>query len=273
MAVISQATANMEFPLQIKRQYAAPIDTTSVFSALEGAGGAKEYAQSGATAYVGQIIVVVNQAENTATAYVISDTTGTLTEVGAATLGDDKSISLTDGTLSLKNFGVQYYKFVPATEEGGQATYELTQGFKAGLEPKVRLLESGGYELAWYEPNPTTVEGLLGDDKSISLTDGTLSLKNFGVQYYKFVPATEEGGQATYELTQGFKAGLEPKVRLLESGGYELAWYEPNPTTVEGLQSAVTALQGSVSTLEQNVYTKTEIDNKLDNIPEWKGIE
>ena len=197
MAVISQATANMEFPLQIKRQYAAPIDTTSVFSALEGAGGAKEYAQSGATAYVGQIIVVVNQAENTATAYVISDTTGTLTEVGAATLGDDKSISLTDGTLSLKNFGVQYYKFVPA----------------------------------------------------------------------------EEGGQATYELTQGFKAGLEPKVRLLESGGYELAWYEPNPTTVEGLQSAVTALQGSVSTLEQNVYTKTEINNKLDNIPEWKGIE
>ena len=193
MANISKTNSMMEFPLQIKRQYAAPIDTTSVFYDLA---SAQTYAQSGATAYVGQQLVVVNETEGTAKAYVISNTSGDLTEVGSATLGDDKSISLVDGTLSLKNFGVQYYKFIPATE------------------------------------------------------------------------STE----STYKLTTGFKAGLEPKVRLLESGGYEIAWYEPNPTTVEGLQSAVTALQGSVSTLENNVYTKAEIDDKLGKIPEWGEI-
>lgn len=193
MANISKTNSMMEFPLQIKRQYAAPIDTTSVFYDLE---SAQTYAQSGATAYVGQQLVVVDETEGTAKAYVISNTSGDLTEVGSATLGDDKSISLVDGTLSLKNFGVQYYKFIPDTE------------------------------------------------------------------------STE----STYELTTGFKAGLEPKVRLLESGGYEIAWYEPNPTTVEGLQSAITALQGSVSTLENNVYTKTEIDDKLSKIPEWGEI-
>lgn len=194
MANISKTNSMMEFPLQIKRQYAAPIDTTSVFYDLA---SAQTYAASGATAYVGQQLVVVDESAGTAKAYVISNVAGTLTEVGSATLGDDKSISLVDGTLSLKSFGVQYYKFIPATE----------------------LTES------------------------------------------------------TYELTVGFKAGLEPKVRLLESGGYEIAWYEPNPTTVEGLQSAVTALQGSVSTLENNVYTKTEIDNKLSEIPTWGTIE
>lgn len=194
MANISKTNSMMEFPLQIKRQYAAPIDTTSVFYDLA---SAQTYAASGATAYVGQQLVVVDESAGTAKAYVISNVAGTLTEVGSATLGDDKSISLVDGTLSLKSFGVQYYKFIPATE------------------------------------------------------------------------STE----STYELTVGFKAGLEPKVRLLESGGYEIAWYEPNPTTVEGLQSAVTALQGSVSTLENNVYTKTEIDNKLSEIPTWGTIE
>lgn len=195
MANISKTNSMMEFPLQIKRQYAAPIDTTSVFYDLA---SAQTYAASGATAYVGQQLVVVDESAGTAKAYVISNVAGTLTEVGSATLGDDKSISL---------------------------------------------------------------------------VDGTLSLKSFGVQYYKFVPATEESTESTYELTVGFKAGLEPKVRLLESGGYEIAWYEPNPTTVEGLQSAVTALQGSVSTLENNVYTKTEIDNKLSEIPTWGTIE
>lgn len=195
MANISKTNSMMEFPLQIKRQYAAPIDTTSVFYDLA---SAQTYAASGATAYVGQQLVVVDESAGTAKAYVISNVAGTLTEVGSATLGDDKSISL---------------------------------------------------------------------------IDGTLSLKSFGVQYYKFVPATEESTESTYELTVGFKAGLEPKVRLLESGGYEIAWYEPNPTTVEGLQSAVTALQGSVSTLENNVYTKTEIDNKLSEIPTWGTIE
>lgn len=96
--------------------------------------------------------------------YSIIDTAGTLQEVGSATMGDDASIVLTNSTLSLKNWGARYYRWV-AGAEGAEGHYELqevdeTHPWKAGLEPKVALTNGGALELAWYEPNPITVEGL-----------------------------------------------------------------------------------------------------------------
>lgn len=57
MASINRNNKNMEFPLQIKRQYAAPLDTNSVFYSLAEAQG---YASSSPLSYVGQVISVVN---------------------------------------------------------------------------------------------------------------------------------------------------------------------------------------------------------------------
>ena len=79
MAVIKKDNSYMEFPLQISRQYGAPIDKYSVFYDLQ---SAKTYATTNPLAYVGQIITVVDESNSSAVAYLIKDTAGNLEEVG-----------------------------------------------------------------------------------------------------------------------------------------------------------------------------------------------
>lgn len=167
MAVIKKDYNKMALPLSIERANPISLDSTAVwydFSAMV------EYAQSGATAYVGQVLAYVNEADNTAKAYIIADAAGTLTEVGAATLGDDKTITLEEGTLALKNWGKEYYRWVDAVGEEGKEGYvaghhekqvvDAEHPWIAGLEPKAVAGADGTFELAWYQPSTTTVEGL-----------------------------------------------------------------------------------------------------------------
>ena len=79
MAVIKKDNSYMEFPLQISRQYGGPIDRYSVFYSME---DATNYATTSPLSYVGQIISVVDEADQTSTAYQISNTAGDLVEVG-----------------------------------------------------------------------------------------------------------------------------------------------------------------------------------------------
>ena len=78
MAVIEKDGALMEFPLRIKRQFGAALDTTSIWYDLD---EAKAYAKSGATSYPGQIIAVVDEASKTVSCYKIT-MDGDLAEVG-----------------------------------------------------------------------------------------------------------------------------------------------------------------------------------------------
>ena len=78
MAVIEKNGALMEFPLRIKRQYGAALDTTSIWYDLE---EAKAYAKSGATSYPGQIIAVADEKTKTVSCYKIN-IDGELAEVG-----------------------------------------------------------------------------------------------------------------------------------------------------------------------------------------------
>lgn len=108
----------------------------------------------------------------------------------------------------------------------------------------------------------------VGDGKSIEVVDGKIKLKGFGSGYYKY-NADVEG---KYEFVEGeFKAGLQPQiVSAAEGEGFEIAWYEPNPTTVEGLQSEITALSGSVNTLsgkvDKNISDITGLNDRIDGI-------
>ena len=154
-----------------------PLDIYSVFDTYA---KAVTFAATNAVAYEGQVLAVTENGDTTV--YVITpakqgsividevETDIYLKEVGSATLGDDKTIVLKDGVLSLKNFGTEYYKYYPAVEadaekgvEKQDAHYEKTTGWIEGLQPKV--INSGTtdapvYEIAWYEPSSTTVEGL-----------------------------------------------------------------------------------------------------------------
>lgn len=177
MAVIQKDYNKMALPLSIERANPISLDSTAVwydFAAMV------EYAQSGATAYVGQVLAYVNETDNTAKAYIIADTNGTLTEVGAATLGDNKTIVLEEGTLALKNWGKEYYRWVEAVGEEGQEGYvaghhekqvvDGTHPWIAGLEPKAVAGADGTFELAWYQPSTTTVEGLNSTVSTIRTT-------------------------------------------------------------------------------------------------------
>lgn len=68
----------MEFPLRIKRQFGAALDTTSIWYSLD---EAKAYAKTGATSYPGQIIAVVDEASRTVSCFKIT-MDGDLAEVG-----------------------------------------------------------------------------------------------------------------------------------------------------------------------------------------------
>ena len=180
MAIINQNGTYMALPSAIKRGNPVALDTTAVWytkSAME------EYAKNGATAYVGQILSLVDtENENAVTAYIILDEEGNLTEVGSATLGDNKTIVLNEeaGTLALKNWGVEYYKWIePVGEEGEEdyvaghhEKYVLTEGdsWPAGLEPKAATATDGTVVLAWYQPSTTTIEGVSSAITSVQNT-------------------------------------------------------------------------------------------------------
>lgn len=95
------------------------------------------------------------------------------------------------------------------------------------------------------------------NEDSLEMSEGNvLNLKNFGKQYYRFVPQEGET-EAHYELqtvdaSHAWAAGLELRTAL-EGGKVTLGWYEPNPTTIEGLHSQVGTLQTSMDDLKNTV--------------------
>lgn len=160
MAVINKNGTFMALPMAIKRGNPYAIDTTSVWydrAALE------EYAQSGATAYVGQVVTLVDEEQSTAKTYVIANAAGDLQEVGSSTVVDNATVQLSDdGKIALKNWGVQYYQWISGDGEA-EGRYELVQvddthPWKAGLTPRSASSTEGHLVLDWYEPSDVTVE-------------------------------------------------------------------------------------------------------------------
>ena len=114
----------------------------------------------------------------------------------------------------------------------------------------IAVNESGAVTLYIIQPDKTLKEVgsvPLGDGDSIEVVDGEIKIKGFGTGYYAY----QEG---EYVYTPGFIAGLQPQVRQKEGGeGYEIAWYQPNPTTIEGLETRLTAAEGEIDTLQATV--------------------
>ena len=166
MASYAGITNTLDFAVAFSPKTAFPLDARSMFGSYDAAVAAAQTAENAGSSdtvyYFGQILTVF---ENDVARHYSIQGDKSLKEVGSSTVGDNKTIVLNNEVLSLKNFGVQYYKYVDATEaaegqEAVEAHYELTTGWKEGLTPKVVKNTEGEYELAWYEPSSTTVEGL-----------------------------------------------------------------------------------------------------------------
>lgn len=165
--VVSQ-TSKLDWAFAFQRTGAFPLDRSSLFSSYEDAvayarGDKSDARELGGSSYVGQPVSVYDADSNTVNLYMI-EADRTLKEVGSAPIGDNASIEIVDGRVQLKDFGVGYYAYVPAVKnEDGEVTepskYVYTEGFKEGLEARVRL-EGEDYVIAWYEPSGETIEDI-----------------------------------------------------------------------------------------------------------------
>ena len=177
----------MSMPKAINRTNPQPVDKTLVWNSLE---ALRNYAATDPVAYVGQVLSLVAYDAETAKitevkAYIIKDEAGTVEEVGSATLGDNKTITLEEGVLSLNNWGQEYYKWIdPVGEEGEEGyvaghheKYEMQEGdaWPAGLEPKAATATDGTVVLAWYQPSTTTIEGVSSAIASVQNTVAELA--------------------------------------------------------------------------------------------------
>lgn len=86
MAVINKEIAYMALPLSIRRGNPFPVDEYSVWYDME---ELTTYATTSPVAYVGQVVTLVNESENTVEAYVIQNAAGTLTKLAATTASGD----------------------------------------------------------------------------------------------------------------------------------------------------------------------------------------
>lgn len=172
----------MSMPKAINRTNPQPVDKTLVWNSLE---ALKNYAATDPVAYVGQVLSLVAYDAETAKitevkAYIIKDEAGNIEEVGSATLGDNKTIALEEGVLSLNNWGKEYYKWIdPVGEEGEDdyvaghhEKYEMQEGdaWPAGLEPKAATAADGTVVLAWYQPSTVTIQGVSSAIASVQNT-------------------------------------------------------------------------------------------------------
>lgn len=165
----------VSFAKSFARLNGQPLDKSEIWYSLA---EAKAYAATEA-AYVGQILAVIDTENNKVVFYGVQDTLGTLKEVGSTPVGDELSVEIVNGVIQLKGFGTQYYAYIPAVKnpETGEiiepSKYVLTDGFKAGLEPRV-IANEDKLVLAWYEPGTETVEDVAANIESISKTVNNL---------------------------------------------------------------------------------------------------
>lgn len=160
--------ARWDVGVSIARGNPLPLDANSVF---ESYADLETYA-AGVLAYPGQVVAVVN-ADSTGIYYL--DQEKAIKPVGVIPAGDELSVDMDDNdVISLHNFGKVFYKYV--AENGDVAAhYEKVDvsdanPWTAGLEPRV-VTENGKLVLGWYEPNPTTIDGV---NDQVTAVQGTV---------------------------------------------------------------------------------------------------
>lgn len=252
MAIIDKSANFMGLPMNIARGNPMALDTTEIWyskSELEA------YAKSGATAYVGQIVQLVDETNKTATAYIIANVDGDLVEVGSSTLGDNKSIELTDDGI-LRIVGAEDAK------KGAQ------------------LVMGDNGIVSWVMPDTTTVEGLntavAALDERVDAVETTIG------QHGTRIGALEStlsgmGGIFNFAGTKSADEFANIKAEdydvgdvILVDGVKEYVCVEVDGTKkweVLGDPSGVTALTGRVETLETwKATAATDIANAKTDI-------
>ena len=231
MASYVPVTNTLNFAVALKPTSAFPLDPRTMFGSYSAAAAAAATAVNAGSSesiyYIGQRLTVF---ENDVVTHFTIEPDKTLKPDGSVVATDDKTIVLNGEKLSLKDFGVQYYAYHEADNilPEGEYTFPGTMPADPAEGDYVKVSE------VWYK-----------------YTSGS------------WAAAGEEPHETSYyELTSGWKAGLEPKV-VGTTDNYTLGWFEPSTTTIEGIQSIVSTLQTTVDAMESRVDT---VENAIDTL-------
>ena len=266
MAIIKKDGNFMGLPMNIQRGNPIPLDDSSVYydkTTME------TYAKSGATAYVGQIITLVNEASKTCEAYMISNEKGTLVKLAQTTASGDFASDVANLQTQVEGL---VEKVGSAAVEGTEASglYKLIADVEAVAKARLESVEAGD--------NSITIAGSATEPSvavKISKAAGNaLSLANDGlkvdipeVKVPKYSLVRDEkaanGDIATYHLTKdGVNEGVAiniPKDLVVSSGSVETftAGALPEGVTEAGTYIKLT-LANSTKPLYINVSTLIE---------------
>lgn len=228
MAIIKKDGNFMGLPMNIQRGNPIPLDDSSVYYSKA---TMETYAKSGVTAYVGQIITLVDEVNKTCEAYMISNEAGTLVKLASTTASGD----LAADVATLQGQVADLISKVGKAAEGEVAAtglYALIDEVKALAEGKVasvgatdKSITVGGTATA-----PTVKVAISADEgNALSLAaDGLkVTIPEVTVPEYsmKKLDAATAGMSASYQLTKdgtGIGAVIDiPKDMMVKSGSVQ----------------------------------------------------
>lgn len=228
MAIIKKDGNFMGLPMNIQRGNPIPLDDSSVYYSKA---TMETYAKSGVTAYVGQIITLVDEANKTCEAYMISNEAGTLVKLASTSASGD----LAADVATLQGQVADLISKVGKAAEGEVAAtglYALIDEVKALAEGKVasvgatdKSITVGGTATA-----PTVKVAISADEgNALSLAaDGLkVTIPEVTVPEYsmKKLDAATAGMSASYQLTKdgtGIGAVIDiPKDMMVKSGSVQ----------------------------------------------------
>lgn len=236
--------------VSIKRGNPLPLDADSIFESYE----ALETYAADVLAYPGQVVAVVN-ADSTGIYYL--DQNLAIQPVGVIPAGDNLSVVMDDNdVISLHNYGKVFYKYIAEVkdEEGNvtsEARYDKTtvsdsDPWKAGLEPRV-VTEDGKLVIGWYEPNPTTIDGV---NDQVTAVQGTVADLEESVG----VPSAE-GQEAT-----GLYKEVEDVQEDVENLSNEVG------TSSDSLSETVTTVWAHINNHETRIEALEDIEIPVEGV-------
>lgn len=196
MAYINKEVSTMAMPSGMNRMGQFPLDMSSVYYDLE---SLQAYAASGAVAYVGQILSLVDEAKGNVTLYAIKNTAGDLVEIAAdiaipevpeytgegainvadhkiSVVVDNETIKIVDGKLTAIIPEVEIPEFVDTNTTYGFAFNKETQKLTVTpSEGEAVELDLSDFLIASELPEDKNTEYHLeysADDKAIKLVAG-----------------------------------------------------------------------------------------------------
>lgn len=258
----------LNFAVSFNPQTAFPLDARYYFPSLTAAeaaaAAAVEVGSSDGTYFYGENVCVVT--ESSADLYIIQPDK-TLKAVGSVVLGDDKSIEIVDGKITLKGF---------STATAGQ---------------QLRI-NAAGTALEWYTPDTSTISGLAdtvaGHTQDIQnlqtgKADKATTLEGYGITDAMTATAIAEAIQTAIAATghASFKKVNEvPTVETAQdnilylvmnavTGFYDI--YAKVDTEVVRLDDVSINLDDYSTTEQMNAAIAAAIVNKVDKV-EGKGL-